>query len=210
MATHHLVSRSWFSSSSVHYIALSLPIALGIGLAFAAPQAHAMDSQRALSHDERTGVGRETGRTIPRFVSLKSGKVNLRVGPGRKYPIAWRYKRAGLPVEIIQEFSLWRRIRDSEGTTGWVLHSLLSGQRTALIAPWQRRVNAAGVIRASMLKGRRSASSEARLAAKLEAGLLAAVEHCTGAWCALSAQKTRFWIKQNKLWGVYPGEPVDQ
>lgn len=190
-------------------------VALGVALSCAAPKAHGKDLQTArLGSDAAAGgarvsVGRETGRPVPRFVSLKSKAVNLRVGPGRKYPISWRYKRAGLPVEIIQEFSLWRRIRDSDGTTGWVLHTLLSGQRTAIVAPWDRKVEPNGAVRASMVLGHQSASSDSTTAARLEAGLQAQINRCTGAWCKLSAQGTDFWIKQNKLWGVYPGEPVD-
>lgn len=210
----HLVSRfpSFVSGLGFNRLFLGSVVALGVALSFAAPKAHALDGLKvraAAASGKTMTVGRETGRPLPRFVSLKSDKVNLRVGPGRKFPISWRYKRAGLPVEIIQEFSLWRRIRDSDGTTGWVLHTLLSGQRTAIVAPWDRKVEPNGVVRASMLLGHRSASSDSSTAARLEAGLQASVNRCTGAWCELAAQGTRFWVKQNKLWGVYPGENVD-
>ena len=72
---------------------------------------------------------------LPRFVSLKSDRVNLHEGPSKDHPTRWVYQRAGLPVEILAEFEIWRKIRDSEGGEGWVLHSLLSGRRTALVAP---------------------------------------------------------------------------
>ena len=77
-----------------------------------------------------------TGLPLPRFVSLKSRKVNLRVGPGQDYATSWLYLKPGLPVEIIQEYDNWRRIRDADGTEGWVFHSLLSGERSAIAAPW--------------------------------------------------------------------------
>ena len=76
---------------------------------------------------------------VPRFVSLKSDRVNLRQGPGTEYPTAWVFRRAGLPVEVIKEFESWRQVRDAEGTTGWVLGSMLSGRRTAVILPWEAR-----------------------------------------------------------------------
>src|SRR3954469_6076146 len=101
-------------------------LALLAGLAAAAAQA-----------PEPT-VGKATGLPVPRYVSLKTDRVNLREGPSKDHRTAWVFQRAGLPVEIIAEYETWRRIRDSEGTEGWVLHSLLSGRRTALVMPWAK------------------------------------------------------------------------
>src|SRR6516165_2302039 len=78
-----------------------------------------------------------SGLPVPRFVSLKSDRVNLRQGPGTEYPTAWVFRRAGLPVEVIHEFEGWREVRDAEGTTGWVLGAMLSGRRTAVVLPWE-------------------------------------------------------------------------
>ncbi len=83
-------------------------------------------------------MGSATGLPVPRYVSLKSEHVNLREGPSKDHATKWIYQRAGLPVEIIAEYETWRRIRDSEGAEGWVLHSLLSGKRTALVSPWKK------------------------------------------------------------------------
>jgi SH3-like domain-containing protein len=70
-------------------------------------------------------------------VSLKATRVNLRIGPGRDYAVAWLYTSPGVPMEVIQEYDNWRRVRDAEGTEGWVYQSLLSGERTATAAPWK-------------------------------------------------------------------------
>jgi SH3-like domain-containing protein len=75
----------------------------------------------------------EAGLALPRFVSLRSDEVNLRTGPGTNYPVEWVYVRRGLPVEIIAEFDNWRKVRDIEGTVGWIHKSLLSGKRMAVI-----------------------------------------------------------------------------
>ncbi len=156
-----------------------------------------------------TKIGRETGLPLPRFVSFKRGSVNLRVGPGRKYSIVWHYRRHGLPVEIIQEFDQWRRIRDSEGATGWVLHSLLSSRRTAIVAPWEMNQPEEGhVLKAAFLEGKGSANHNASTVAKPQAGLQVAVEECDGSWCAVEVEGTEFWLEQEKLWGVYPGEKI--
>ena len=82
--------------------------------------------------------GSASGLPIPRYVSLKSDRVNLREGPSKDHRTTWVFQRAGLPVEITAEFEIWRKVRDSDGAEGWVLHSLLSGRRTALVAPWKR------------------------------------------------------------------------
>ena len=74
-----------------------------------------------------------SGLPVPRFVSLKSAEVNMRVGPGERYPIRWVYQRASYPVEIIEEFAHWRKVRDFEGTSGWVHKNLLTGSRSALV-----------------------------------------------------------------------------
>ena len=79
-----------------------------------------------------------SGLPLPRFVSLKSGRVNSRIGPGVNYPVDWLYLKSGLPMEITQEFDTWRRVRDSDGSEGWINQSLLSGKRTGIAAPWQR------------------------------------------------------------------------
>lgn len=86
-------------------------------------------------------TGPVTGLPVPRFVSLKSDRVNLREGPSKDHRTIWIFQRAGLPVEVTAEFDIWRRIRDSEGSEGWVLHSLLSGRRTAIVAPWKKGRN---------------------------------------------------------------------
>src|SRR5215468_3195893 len=81
------------------------------------------------------GTGPKSGLPVPRFVSLKPDRVNVHGGPSRDHDVVFVYTRAGLPVEITAESDNWRRIRDWEGSEGWVYHSLLSGKRTAVIQP---------------------------------------------------------------------------
>src|SRR5262245_57081238 len=85
-------------------------------------------------------LGSETKLPIPRFVSLRSGEVNLRTGPGTNYPVDWVFVRRGMPVEIIAEFDVWRKIRDWQGTVGWVHQSMLDGRRTARITGADREL----------------------------------------------------------------------
>lgn len=134
---------------------------------------------------------------IPRYVSLKSDRVNLREGPSKEHPTLWIYQRAGLPVEITAEFETWRKIRDSEGTEGWVLHSLLSGRRTALVAPWKKEPQLL------------MASDHSTPVAKLGPGVIGNLRGCDGKWCRIASKDFDGYIQQENLWGVYPGEKVE-
>src|ERR1700745_725467 len=75
----------------------------------------------------------EAGQKLPRFVSLRSDQVNLRVGPGENYPIQWVLTRKEMPVEIIREFEHWRMIRDWQGTEGWVHERMVTGKRAVVV-----------------------------------------------------------------------------
>jgi len=66
--------------------------------------------------EQEQSILNPSGLPVPRFVALKSDDVNLRAGPGKRYPIKFHLARARLPVEIIEEFAHWRKIRDYEGT----------------------------------------------------------------------------------------------
>lgn len=145
-------------------------------------------------------VGTASGLPVPRYVSLKSDHVNLREGPSKEHRTLWIYQRAGLPVEITAEFETWRKIRDSEGTEGWVLHSLLSGRRTALVIPWKKD---------TFLPLRASAADTAGVAANLQSGVVVNVKRCDGSWCRVFGDNFDGYVQQTSLWGVYPDEHVE-
>ena len=146
------------------------------------------------------GKGPMTGLPVPRYVSLKSDRVNLREGPSKDHRSSYVFERAGLPVEVTAEFDTWRKIRDSEGTEGWVLHSLLSGRRTALIAPWKKD-------RALPLF--RDPRTDAEVVANLQPGVIGSVKKCDGQWCRIYGDGFDGYEPQSDLWGVYPGEQVE-
>src|SRR5215212_7273206 len=161
----------------------------------------------AAAAQEPPGGRRGTGLPVPRYVSLKTDRVNLREGPSKDHRTAWVFQRAGLPVEIVAEYETWRRIRDSEGTEGWVLHSLLSGRRTALIMPWVKDA-------ATSITLVDRADDRAETVARLQPGVIANVRDCTGTWCHVvivldGSRDVEGFIRQEKLWGVYPNERVE-
>jgi len=144
-------------------------------------------------------TGSVSGLPVPRFVSLKPDKVNVRAGPTRTHDVTWQYTRSGLPVEITAESDNWRRIRDWEGSEGWVYHSLLSGRRTALVIAKTRE---------ELVPLFGSADEHDRVVAQLQPGVLASVRRCNGQFCHISGSGFDGWIVQARLWGVYPHEMV--
>lgn len=145
-------------------------------------------------------TGAVSGLPIPRFVSLKSDRVNVRSGPNKDQDVRWVYTRAGMPVEITAEFENWRRIRDWEGAEGWVYHSLLSGKRTAVVVP---------KLNAELVPLYESADIESTVVARLQSGVLGSLKYCDGTWCQFNGKGFSGYIRQERLWGAYPNEKVE-
>lgn len=179
-----------------HFTATCLALA---GLALS-PMLGSGPDLGSIAHAQGAAKG-PSGLPLPRFVSLKAKRVNLRVGPGRDYAVSWLYTKSGVPMEVIQEYDNWRRVRDAEGTEGWVYQSLLSGERTAITAPWKM-----GEDEENFINMHREARSNANIVARLEPGVVVVVEGCDGDWCEAQADGTRGWLSQNEIWGAYPGE----
>ncbi len=132
---------------------------------------------------------------LPRFASLKAAEVNLRTGPGPNYPIDWVLTKPTMPVEIVAEFETWRRVRDVQGTEGWVHQMMLSGKRTAIVTGKAREV-------------RRKADPAASVIAIVEPGVIASLLECDGGWCRVDVQGKKGWLPRSSFWGAYDGEKV--
>jgi SH3-like domain-containing protein len=140
-------------------------------------------------------VGRATGLPLPRFVSLSADQVNLRVGPGEDHPISWILTREGLPVEIVEEFDTWRKIRDPEGEEGWIHSSLLSSRRTIMVTGEVRDV-------------RRTPGPDSRVVLRAEPGVIGQLFDCEENWCRIEIEGRRGWLQRSEFWGTLPGESV--
>ncbi len=161
-----------------------------------------------------------SGLPLPRFVSLKSERVNMRIGPGRDYHVQWLYVRKGLPMEVIQEFGNWRKVRDPIGVEGWILHSLLSGSRAVIVTPWdmptkERADSSTDLTKKSLPTTNMytAALKNSDIVARIEAGSLAEIENCRDDWCKLNIKsgedvEISGYVLQTKLWGIYPDEDV--
>ena len=141
-----------------------------------------------------------SGLAIPRFVSLKTEKVNVRKGPSSDHAVAWVYQAKGLPLEITAEFETWRRVRDAEGAEGWILQNMLTGKRTALIAPSRK---------GSFVNLMSGPSVESGAVAKLASGVISDIKSCDGTWCRIVANGYDGYVDQNLIWGAYQGEALN-
>jgi SH3-like domain-containing protein len=141
-----------------------------------------------------------SGFPIPRFLTLKSNRVNVRKGPSSDHAVAWVFQRKGLPVEVIAESENWRKIRDSSGAEGWILQQMLSGRRFAMVPDWNKD---------KVIVLHEKETERSTPVVKLLPGVVAQIESCSGNWCYLTTDDYEGYAKQSELWGVYPDEVVD-
>jgi SH3-like domain-containing protein len=144
-----------------------------------------------------TAVASVTGLPLPRFVSIRAEPVNVRSGPGERYPVLWVLKKRGMPVQVIAEYENWRKIRDWMGTEGWVHQAMVNSRRSVVIHPEDAvlRVDPNGI---------------ARPLARVEAGVIAEIEKCEAAWCRIEIGQMAGWVDKHALWGVDIGEVIEK
>ena len=135
-----------------------------------------------------------TGMPVPRWVSVKAERVNVRRGPSLDEVVLWTYVKPGLPVEIIAEYDSWRRIRDANGETGWVKAQMLDGRRSVMFV---------GQVKTAI---QRMPLAEADAVALAEPGLIAQLSGCEGEWCEVSARGYEGYVPRDRLWGVRSGD----
>lgn len=145
-------------------------------------------------------VFKSTPYPVPRFVSIAKDKAYVRTGPGHQFPVKFIYERRGLPVEIVLEYDVWRKIRGQGGEGGWIHHSLLSGKRTGVIVS-SYEDDKAVLYHKYTLKSDKLALLEPDVVVELKA--------CEDDWCKVDAQGYKGWILRKNLWGVYDSEKFD-
>lgn len=163
--------------------ALSAPLAVALAAAVAVP---ALPGSAA-ENDARA--------KLPRFVSLRSDKVNLRVGPGQTYPIEWLLTRKDMPVEIVKEFQNWRMVRVWQDASGWILDRMVTAERHVIVD---------GAVRVI----RRRPDTQSKIVARAEPGVIAKLLECQGGWCHIDAGGYQGWLQRGDVWGILPDETV--
>ncbi len=204
-------------------VVTSLVLALSLALLASVAKSAELEGAAALGTETTASIAPGSARLgasglpLPRFASLKSGNVNVRVGPGKENAILWNYVKAGLPVEIVLEFDTWRKIRDSDGVEGWVSQAMLSGRRTATVEPGfaKKTGDITSIIEADSSQPELTvplfakADDKARRVALLEPGVNLDLITCDAEWCSVTAGAYGGWIEKARIWGVYPTEMLD-
>jgi SH3-like domain-containing protein len=136
-----------------------------------------------------------TGLPLPRFVSLRASEANMRTGPGVQYPVEWVFTRRRLPLEVIAEYRTWRKVRDWQGTQGWMHQSMLDNRRTVIVTGARRTLRKRG--------DTRSAAQ-----ARVEAGVIGRLLECPdgGGWCKVEVDGFEGWFRRVEFWGAYAKE----
>ena len=141
----------------------------------------------------------KSGLALPRMVSLRSEPVNARSGPGINYPIEWVYQQKGAPLEIIDEFEVWRKVKDWEGAISWVKQSMLTGKRFVKV----------------MTLGENNIynddSYKSKVIAKVEDGVIGEVKKCANSsdFCLIKFDTIEGWVPKKILFGIYTHENLD-
>jgi SH3-like domain-containing protein len=133
---------------------------------------------------------------LPRFATLRSDEANMRTGPGTRYPIEWVYTHKGLPVEVVAEYDIWRRVRDSDGTEGWFHKTELTGKRSVIVT---------GAIR----ELRNSHDDQGAVIAHLQPGAIGQLTSCSKDWCKLKFDGIKGYLRKTDFWGAYANEIFD-
>lgn len=133
-------------------------------------------------------------KKTPYWASISAGEAMMRTGPGRNYPATWLYKRADLPVKVVEIYPQWRKIQDPGGTTGWMLVNLLSDTRTAIVR---------GTEPAPLHEAPRA---ESKIRYRAEPGVVGRLSECTVDWCRFDVGKRGGFIRTGNIWGTDPGE----
>jgi len=147
---------------------------------------------RSEGADCPAGVAQHTpsGYCVPRWLSLKRGEVYGRKGPGKDYPVVFVYHARGLPVQVVDETSDWRKICDPDGGVVWVASAMVDGRRTVMAPPQ------------APLALRRSPDAAAPAAAYLRPRAIASLGRCKGGWCEVNAAGAGGWVKMTDVWGL--------
>ena len=133
----------------------------------------------------------------PYWASIASGQAMTHTGPGRNYPNVWLYQRRDLPVRVIKKYENWRLIQDPDGAQGWMLVTMLSDRRTAMVKPGEPRAVRVGPY------------DNSKVAYQAEQGVVGRISKCGSGWCRIDIGSRRGYVREADVWGVGEGEVVD-
>jgi SH3-like domain-containing protein len=121
------------------------------------------------------------------MVSVAGMDVNLRSGPGTRYPAEWRLDR-GYPLKVVGRRGSWLEVVDFENDRGWIHRPLTA------TTPYH-------VVKAAVANMRSQPTTRGRIVARLVRGdVLKTLQH-SGGWVKLQRDGVRGWVARRLLWG---------
>ena len=122
------------------------------------------------------------------FMMLKYSKVNVRFGPSRDYPVKFIYKKAFLPVKVIDKKENFRKIIDHKKNSGWIHISQLKKSKSLIIQ--SDRI---------LFEG---STKNSKPIVNLKSGRLLLLKKCKKKWCKVSTDKYIGWIQTENVFGI--------
>jgi SH3-like domain-containing protein len=159
-------------------------------------KARAMAAALAVAVLASVPAGAQEAKKPPYYASIASGEALMRAGPGKNFPGIWLYKRADLPIKVIETYPSWRKVQDPGGTVGWMLVGLLSDTRTGIVTGDEPRPM------------RAAASDEAPVRFHAEPGVVGRLSDCSPGWCRFDVGGRTGYIARDHIWGIESGETV--
>ncbi len=173
----------------MRYYLFIVGVLFAVGLTSLAAEVRATEKSTQESRESIDG----SGYPLPRFMTLKSSKVNMRLGPGSHYPVKWVYRQKGLPLKVTREHHVWREVTDHHGEKGWMHLSTLTLQHSGVVLSEQAEIRTSNI-------------ENSRVVAIAKKGVMLKLVGCEVDYCQIRTRKIRGWIKKNVLWGVFPDE----
>ena len=126
---------------------------------------------------------------LPKLVSIKTSKANLRYGPGKDYPIKLIFIKKNIPLVIIDKFDHWRKVLTAKRIIGWIHKSQLTTKHRSII------------IKPDYLRKKPILSS--KKIAFLFDNINVTVLKCKFYWCKIALKNRKFsgWYIKKYLWG---------
>ena len=128
-----------------------------------------------------------------KMLSISGDDVNMRSGPGTNYRVMWELSE-GFPLMVLRKKGTWYRVRDFEGTIGWVHEDVTKTTPHVIVKVHKnskKRINI-----------RSGPGTKYRIVAKAYYGVVFTTLEQKHGWAKVQHEKgVTGWIKRSLLWG---------
>lgn len=127
------------------------------------------------------------------MVSIAGNNVNMRSGPGTNYKVMWELGN-GFPLIVLKKSGAWYRVRDFEGTIGWIHEDVASRTPHVIVKVHKnskKRINV-----------RSGPGTKYRIVAKAYYGVVFKTLQQKDGWVNVQhADGVSGWVNRSLLWG---------